>query len=155
MHIAVLTLVLIFAVPTLASAEEVFLICRGKVSTEYASGVKPINFDDEISVQIDVEKHMFSWSADSRPFKTCYRLQENDLTSPLLDCSEVWSPSDHEYKFRIMSPVSRTDGTINRVTGHLFAKTDKHNFDLKNRIPLKSIEFVTWTMTCVTAERQF
>jgi len=93
MHIALLTGVLFFALPTLASAEEVFLICRGTVSTEYASGAKPTNFDDEISVQIDVAKHMFSWSAESRPFKTCYGLQESDLTSPLLDCSEVFLPS--------------------------------------------------------------
>lgn len=66
------------------------------------------------------------------------------------DCCSI-----HEYKFRIMSPVSGTDGAINRVTGRLFAKTDKYNFDLKNRIPLKPIEFVTRTMTCVPAERQF
>jgi hypothetical protein len=155
LRIAALIAVLLFVLPTLASAEEVFLICRGMVSTEYASGAKPINFDDEISIQIDIEKHMFSWSAESRPFKTCYGLQERDLTSPLLDCSEAWSPSDHVYNFRIMSPVSGTDGTINRVTGHLFAKSAKHNFDLKNRIPLKPIEFVTRTMICVPAERQF
>ena len=155
MYIALLTAILFFALPTLASAEEVYLICRGTVSTEYASGAKPINFDDEVSVKIDVERHMFSWSVESRPFKTCYGLGEKDLTGPLLDCSEVWSPSDHVYNFRIMSPVSRTDGTINRVTGHLFAKSAKHNFDLKNRIPLKPIEFVTRTMTCAPAERQF
>jgi hypothetical protein len=155
MHIALLTAVLIVALPTLASAKEVFLICRGTVSTEYASGAKPINFDDEISVQIDVENHMFSWSAESRPFKSCYGLEEKDLASPLLDCSEAWSPSDHVFKFRIMSPTSGTDGSINRVTGRLFAKTDKHNFDLKNRVPLKSIEFVTRTMSCVAAEPRF
>lgn len=141
------------ASPPAAAADEVFLICSGTTSTTYAGGVGSTQYpDDKISVKIDVDNHMFSWSPEplQTTVKSCIGLK--DLTDPLLTCSHVII-SDLKYEFQMTSALSVTHGTIDRVTGELYAKTDQSE-SVPNGIP-KPWFWVTRIMTCVPAARQF
>jgi hypothetical protein len=153
-HIILIAAALIYsASPLAAAADEVFLTCSGTTSTVYAGGGPSTQFpDDKISVKIDVDNHMFSWSPEPLPttVKSCIVLK--DMTDPLTTCSHVII-SDLKYEFQMTSALSVTHGTIDRVTGELFAKTDQYEA-VPNGIP-KPHFWVTRIMNCVPAARQF
>jgi hypothetical protein len=153
-YIALTAAVLICAVPATGFAAEVFLICKGSISIERHGGGSRDLQDVEESIKIDTEKRTFSSSWYGN-FKSCYEEEQNkNLPPELISCSSV-ATSDVQYEFEIRSPGSYTRGSIDRVSGHLYAKTEVWQYSSKKDSIPPVDEWKTRIMTCAPAARQF
>ena len=66
------------------------------------------------------------------------------------------APSDLEYEFQSQfPPILYTNGTINKVTGELFAKTEDYEADAKSFGGYRALSWTTYIMTCKNANQQF
>jgi hypothetical protein len=148
---------LLCTLSTPLAAEEVFLICKGSRSTEFNSNKPPLRFDnDTLSMKLDLDKHTFEWTGFDRNYsgKSCGNLKGKDLWEQ--PCTDVWAPSDLEYKFQSrFPPISSTDGTLNRVTGELYAKSENAEPDAKAYSGYRTESWTTYIMICKNANKQF
>ena len=142
-YIALTTAVLIYAALPATAVAEVFLTCNGTHSTEYPGHGPPTSYGMTVSVKIDPEKHLFSWSVGVADDPSCF-----ELSHPSVSCSNVIT-SDVKYQFRIQSSASLTQGTIDRVSGKLYAREEA--WDRNDAVVMRG----EWFMTCAPATRQF
>jgi hypothetical protein len=153
MHCIVLVAtVLICTSPVVAATNEIFLSCTGWTSKE--SHGSTTNFlDDKISIKIDLKDHTFSWSPDVALTKSCQGVSPRDLLKEL--CSNVWATSDLEYQFELrLDLTSFTEGTIDRVSGEMHARTEMFEWD-ENKKEARLYAVTMRKMKCVPAAQQF
>jgi hypothetical protein len=135
----------------------IFLSCHGYERTEYAGGkAQPSDLSAETSIKIDLDKKLFFWTYDLPSTKSCSEVSPK--TSEELgewlkhgECTDV-GVEELRFNFRIKKLFHETEGSIDRVTGQLFAKTETWD---NPQILRHATSWTTWLMTCAPAARQF
>jgi hypothetical protein len=107
-------------------------------------------------MKLDLDKHIFEWTGFGRDNseRSCRDLNGKDFTER--PCSDVRAPAQLVYEFQSQfPPLAYTQGTINRVTGELYAKMEADEADAKSFGGYRALSWTTYLMTCKNAKQQF
>jgi len=160
--IATMTLLALLLMAPARATEIIFSSCHGDQTTEFAGGkTQPLYLSAETSIKIDLDNRLFFWTYDLPTNKSCSKVQPKtteELSEWLKhgECTNV-ELEELSFRFKIKTIYQETDGTIDRVTGKLFAKTEAWNIHIDNP-QISSGGTISWTsrlITCTPAALQF